>query len=686
MGKEIASGATVEREKWAERLLTATVALGAFLLFSIQPLIAKYILPWFGGTAVVWTTAMIFFQVMLIGGYGYAHWLVSKGAWKRGRWIHLIALGTAVMTLPVIPSETWKPEGLESPVVRIGLLLGASIGLVYVMLAATSPLIQRWFASTFPGRNPYKLFAVSNLASMSALLSYPLLIEPLLTKKEQAIGWSMGFVVYAVLCGYACIKFGGEDRKTGEGIARRNKETERPRVTQILVWTAMAALGSAMMMATSNHLTQNIPSIPLMWVLPLSVYLMTFVLCFDERGWYRPAIVLGELSLLIGAMSMLLANKGWQFMLLWNMVVFLIGLFVTCMFLHGELATRKPGSRQLTWFYMCVASGGAVGGFAVGVIAPITLPGVMEMEICVALIAICALVVTRKSMKGRRAGLVMAAAFCAVITTVSAGRFGDGALMMSRNFYGSLKVVRVSDSQGNAKKQLVHGAIVHGEQNEGRETRLEPTAYFTRTSGVGQMMDERAETASRVGIIGLGAGTLAAYARKGDVFRFYEIDPGVVKAARTKFTFLSESAGTIEIAIGDGRLAIEREVRLGNESPLDIVVVDAFSGDSIPVHLITSEAVDAYASRTKPNGVIAFHVSNKFINLVPVLERIAQEKKMRLKHVEEKSAEGRTISEWVVLTKDTSNMEGVGGTTGERKKNRVVWSDDYSNIIAALRF
>jgi hypothetical protein len=667
-------------------VMTTTVALGSFLLFSIQPMIAKFILPWFGGSAVVWTTSIMFFQVTMIGGYGYAHWLSSKQGKKEFGWLHIAALAFGVATLPIMPSEMWKPTGDENPVVQITMLLAATIGTTYLLLTATSPLIQSWFARVHAGKSPYKLFAVSNLASMTALLAYPAVIEPLTTRKEQAIGWSIGFCIYATLCGYTCWRMGRA--KAVEHPPRACAGVQvvaSPKWCDMLRWTLIAALGSAMMLATSNHLTQNIPSIPMMWVLPLSVYLLTFVLCFDERGWYRPGVMIGEVALMLGAMSMLLAYKEWQFTILWHMVVFLVGLFVACMFLHGELARRKPAAKNLTWFYMSLSVGGAVGGIAVGVIAPLTLPGFLELEICIVGISLAAVLLTWKNLKGRRAVVVTVAVFSCGLTVFSVNRFGNDAVMTSRNFYGSLKVIKVMDENGNKKRQLVHGAIVHGEQNEAEEKRREPTAYFTRQSGIGEVLGRSGFGGRKVGVIGLGAGTLAAYGKKGDRFRFYEIDPGVVRAAQNDFSFLKDSDAQIEVVVGDGRLAIESELTSKSDAGLDVIAVDAFSGDSIPLHLMTSEAVDAYLARLKPDGIIAFHVSNKFINLVPVLRKTALQKKLKMKHVHEKNDEGRTLSEWVVFCKGADITEWGEGESSIKTESKRVWTDDFSNIGAALR-
>ncbi len=667
-------------------LHAATVFLSAFLLFLVQPLLAKQILPWFGGAAIVWTLAMVFFQSGLLVGYAYAHVLASRVAPRAQAPIHVALLAASLTFLPLVPDPSWKPQGGASPAMGILGLLFATVALPYALLSATSPLVQAWHARARPRESPYRLFALSNLASMLALLGYPFVVEPRLTSHAQSLAWSAGYGTFAATC--AALAWRSRTLPAAPH-AHVHGDEAPPRLATMGLWLALSATGAALLLAVTNHLTQNIPSIPLLWVVPLAIYLLTFILCFEGRERYSRDGYLAALSAMVCVMAWFLLDRRLQFQLAWQSAVFAVGLFVACMFCHGELARAKPAPRHLTAFYLVVATGGVAGGVLVGIVAPRVLPGYLELQ--VALVALAALALALNRRRALRVAAILGGVAC-IAAGALAWRIHDftaGTVFIERNDYG---VVRVKESQVDAAdpdtryRTLVHGSILHGEQWLAEKYRRAATTYYKTTSGIGRTLLAFEGRPIRVGIIGLGAGTLAAYADADDVYRFYEIDPAVVKVANTWFTYLRDSSGRIEVALGDARLSLEREA----PQRFDVLAVDAFSGDSIPVHLITGEAVDEYLRHMKPGGVIAFHISNRFLDLKPVLLAIATRNGLQFAFLHEPDDAGGTTSDWVVLTRERPFLarpaiaeitEPVAPDPGFRS-----WTDDYSSLLPVLRY
>jgi hypothetical protein len=665
-------------------LHAATIFLSAFLLFLVQPILAKQILPWFGGAAVVWTTCMVFFQLVLLLGYAYSHWITTRVESPRQNWIHIALLAASLAFLPIVPAEAWKPAGDENPVVRILLLLFATIGLPYFLLSTTSPLIQQWFAREYPGSSPYRLFALSNFASMLALLGYPFLIEPQLASPQQSWVWSVAYALFVLICaGLAwrsrelpALKHAPESADDAAGPA--------PKARTVAAWLALATMGSVTLLAVSNHLTQNISSIPLLWVIPLAIYLLTFILCFEGSRWYRRDAYLGVLVWILCVMAWFLADKRLQFELVWQVAVFAVGLYVVCMFCHGELARMRPRSGHLTLFYLIVSLGGVTGGILVGIVAPLTLPGYLELEIALVAVAFLALVLNRDRPLALIAMFAAVVAFTAGALWYRVDKFMEDTVLVERNFYGVLRVkeqLSRDDDPETRYRSLIHGAILHGEQWMSDKFRRSATTYYKTSSGIGKTILAFEGQAIKVGVIGLGAGTLAAYGDADDIYRFYDINPAVPRIAREQFTYLSDSPAKIEIVLGDARLKLEREAPQG----FDVLAVDAFSGDSIPVHLITLEAVGAYLRHMKPMGVIAFHTSNRFLDLKPVLLAIAERHGLEYAFVHEAGDDGATTSDWVLLTRNkplllrpeiASSTEPVAPRPGWR-----LWTDSYNNLI-----
>ena len=669
-------------------LHAATVFLSAFLLFLVQPLLAKQILPWFGGAAIVWMLCMVFFQLVLLLGYAYAHALASRAKGTRQALIHIALLAASLAFLPITPDPGWKPQGGDNPVWGILGLLFATVGLPYFLLSATSPLIQAWFARAYPGSSPYRLFALSNFASMLALLGYPFLFEPWLTNTRQSSWWSVGYAIFVACCGALAWRSRDLPPLTVEsGQLAAVAEEPAPRSGEIGLWLTLSALGSVMLLAVSNHLTQNISAIPLLWVVPLAVYLLTFILCFEGRNWYRREFFLGALAWMLCVMAWFLADKELQFKLFWHIGVFTVGLFVVCMFCHGELARRRPGPRHLTLFYLVVSLGGVLGGVLVGIVAPVVLKGYLELEIALVAAAALALGIRWSSWLPLRILLVAVLTFTSSAFFWRVNYFYEDTVYIERNYYG---VVRVKEAQTDDNdpetryRSLVHGSILHGEQYLSDKYRRSPTTYYKASSGIGRTLLSY-DGPVRVGVIGLGAGSLAVYGREGDVYRFYDIDPAVVGVAKKWFTYVADSPAKTEIVLGDARLSMEREAPQG----YDVIAVDAFAGDAIPVHLITMQAVTQYLRHLRPGGVIAFHVSNRFLDLKPVLLAIAQAQGLEYANLFDSGESGGTTSDWVLLTRNKRfilqpRIIEVTEPVAPRP-DWGLWTDDYSNLRQVLK-
>ena len=680
-------------------IYAATIFVSAFLLFLIQPIIAKQILPWFGGSAAVWTTCLVFFQCALLAGYLYSDLTTRKLGAKKQAILHIALIAIALALLPIIPDAVWKPQGDEQPGLRILLLLAATIGLPYFLLATTSPLVQAWFARSYPDKSPYRLFALSNLASMLALLGYPFVFEPWITTRQQALGWSVGFGVFAVLIAASAWiglrnSYAGPDTESASGDTHTDIP-DTPTATQKVIWISLSAMGAILLLAVSNHLTQNISSIPLLWVVPLVLYLITFILCFDAKSgqssWYQRTLWIPMLGASIISMAWALADKEMHFMLYWQIGLFLSGLFIACMFCHGELADRKPHPTHLTTFYLMVSVGGALGSLLVGVVAPLTLPAYYELEISLVLLSA---MVTASLWKKFHIGfvgigaVVFAFSIAAAIYTIK--EFREGVVVMTRNFYGTLRVKEYQRPDVEfPRRSLVHGAILHGEQYLEPPYNRSATTYYKAKSGIGRilLLKEKLnpDWPRKVGIIGLGTGTIAAYGNKGDVFRFYDINPQVVTIANRDFTYLKDSEAKIEISLGDARLNLEREP----VQNFDVLAVDAFSSDSIPVHLITEEAVGIYLKHMKPDGVIAYHVSNRFLDLKPVVQMIAEKHGLAVGWVRDTYDDGSTTSDWVLLTKAKNLLLKpdileatyiIPPEPGWRS-----WTDNFNNLVQVMK-
>ncbi len=677
----------------------ATVALSAFLLFLVQPLIAKQILPWFGGTTAVWTTCMLFFQAALLGGYAYADAVPRWLGPRRQPQLHIVLAVLALLVLPILAPATLKPTGLEEPITRILLLLTVTIGLPYFLLSTTSPLIQAYFARVHPGRDPYRLFALSNAASLGALVAYPALIEPFLGTRHQAWGWSVLFIVFAALVATLAWRVSRIEPAThaaATGLVNSAASAPPPALATQGRWVALSAVGSMLLLAVTHHITQNVASVPLLWVLPLTLYLLSFILTFDGTGWYKRQTYAGPFIVLVAGMSYLLLDKTFQFDLIVQTSVFCVGLFVVCMVMHGELVLAKPEPLHLTRFYLLIAVGGALGALVVSVGAPLLTPTFLEVPF-----ALFAAAVLFVPVAAQTHPFLPWLAIPLAIGAFGAGAYflkkeHDNSLAVTRNFYGVMKV-KAYDQPGseNYLVRLVHGAILHGEQYPHEKWRAEPTTYYTPTSGFGRAVNDQRLRAPqslprlRIGMIGLGVGTVAAYCRREDICRIYEINPDVERLARAHFTYLADAearGAKMEYVLGDARLSLEREA----PNQFNVLAVDAFSGDSIPMHLITVEAVRAFMQQVSREGVLAYHVSNRFLDLPPVLAEIAEAEGLSGVVVEDPAQANNALhstSTWVLLARRSEVLSRIEGTKPlERKPGAPLWTDDFNNLLSVVKW
>ncbi len=623
---------------WTNLLFGATIGISAFLLFQIEPMISKYILPWFGGGPAVWTAAMLFFQLLLLGGYAYAHFL-SGLSLARQSIIHLVfslvilgwmGMNAVRWSTPVTPDASWKPTVGAAPVLQVLLVLLVSIGLPFFLLSSTSSLVQSWFSRVRRQASPYAFYVLSNAASLIALISYPVLFEPNWTLTQQGIFWSAGFGIYLLVLG-ACMvtirssRLGGtRDPESGTQVGQ--SDDKAPSWRSSLFWISLAACASVMLLASTNQMCQDIASIPFLWVLPLSLYLLSFVIAFhDNQRKLRTLYAL--LSLAAVALGLWNLSNGSRLGTFFQIGSNALMLFAICLLCHSELYLHRPSPRYLTSFYLMLSIGGAAGGIFVSLIAPLIFPDFWEYNLGLIYVAIIFIAIAYQSRGSWLYRLRIPASVLALVLAVFILILPIGwtthSLRMARNFYGVIKV-RAMDGpiQGY---NLIHGAITHGSQAGPGPLHDVPTMYYTQPSGVGQAIlnypPRVAGQPIHIGVVGLGVGTIASYGRPGDVIRFYEIDPDVIAFARDSryFSFLRDSPAKVDIIVGDARLSMERELAHNERQGFDILVIDAFSGDSIPTHLLTKEAIQLYLAHLKPNGILAFNISNRHLDLEPVL-------------------------------------------------------------------
>ncbi len=693
---------------------TLSVLVSAFLLFQVQPMIGKLILPWFGGTPAVWSTVMLYFQVLLTGGYAYAYWLIGRVRERRQGAVHLcllvisaaaLAVTAFSWTAPILPGSSWKPTGAGLPIWNIFKLLAVSVGLPYFLLSTNGPLMQAWFSRVFAGKSPYRLYALSNISSLLALISYPVLIEPWLPLKGQGWMWSAGYGLFVLLAGYGAWR---AMRVHAPKIKTPSRETEPqaapPSMGIRLAWLAFSAVASILLLATTNQITQEVAVIPFLWVLPLTIYLLTFVLTFSGERWYnRPLFTLLMLAAGIAFLWALIYPTAHIAILI---VVYCLALFACCMVCHGELYRLRPDPKHLTSFYLMVSVGGALGGIAVNLIAPLIFKGYWELVLGMAL---CWLMLMAATFIRPTTGLAQRARFVhdvvigavavslVIFSVYYVSGLASSARFAARNFYGVIRVIEFNPDQPEKHAYaLAHGITTHGFQFIAPNRRLLPTCYYTETGGGGLAIlnHPRYGQGMKVGVLGLGIGTLAAYGQPGDSYRLYEINPIVIDLAEGEqgyFSYLADSRAAVTVIEGDARLALEHELAQGQPQNFDVLILDTFSSDSIPVHLATKEALGLYLAHLAPDGILAAHISTQHLDLKPVFWQLARYYGLEMALIyNEGDGDLAYSSLWVLLSRDPAilKQEPISSraiplddfTTQIR-----LWSDDYSNLFQILR-
>jgi hypothetical protein len=702
------------------------IFFSAFLLFQIQPLIAKVVLPLFGGSASVWIVCLLFFQVVLLLGYLYADFLIRRVPAAAQQWIHATVFLLTIVWMAAFHHASIGPIRPDGPVRQILWLLAESVGPAYFLLSSSSPLLQAWYAQSHEGAVPYRFYALSNIGSMLALLTYPVIVEPYFSTAHQAFGWSTAFLCVSSLC--VAVGFLGrrEDRSApvGDGAPFADWKTQ-------VLWVALAACGSALLLAVTNHISQNIAAVPFLWVAPLSLYLLSFILCFDTTGWYRRGLFLRVLGVLLGGMAYALSPSFESLPIKILIPLFCAGLFACCMFCHGELARLKPDPAHLTRFYLSVASGGAIGAALVALVAPRIFSGYYELHVALAACAILVLAVHAHDPESefRRTrwqpswlvliGLVIA--LTASLASTARDEMNESSLS-KRNFYGVLRIIGSEVSAAPAAKgesaqpaaedtryrRLMNGTIDHGLQFYAWNRRRWATSYYGPNSGIAVALREARQPSLpsnvdagssvfpfragrggelRAGFIGLGTGTVATYGQPGDKFTFYEINPLDVEIAKTQFTYLRESEASIDIVMGDARLSLERQA----PQNFDVLAVDAFSGDSIPLHLLTRQAFELYFRHLKPDGILAVHISNKYLNLEPVVSAAATAltKKAVMVNNDDDHGNGVYAATWILVGDYRAFMGDrhieQSGTVLAPAGTKYLWTDDYSSLLRLLK-
>jgi hypothetical protein len=717
-------------------LFAITLFVSALLLFWVQPMFSRMVLPMLGGSPAVWNTAMVFFQTALLAGYLYAH-LVSR--WlglRRQVAVHLAFLTVAALTLPIAIGPDWKPPTEGTPVPWLIALLAWCLGLPFLVVSSTAPLLQKWFAASGhpAGRDPYFLYAASNLGSMLALLGYPLLLEPLLTLERQNEAWALGYAALAALvavCGLAVWR----RPAAGDRLQDTPAATDEDSVGwgRRLHWLALAFAPSSLLLAVTAYITTDLAAVPLLWVVPLCLYLLTFVIVFARRPVLRHAWMVKAQPFIVIPLALLFTESSAFWLLL---PLHLAAFFVTAMVCHGELARRRPATSHLTEFYLWMAFGGMLGGVFNALLAPIAFDWVLEYPL--ALVVACllrprlahhrggllatlglpllVLLLTLLQMQWRRLGLPDLGTVGALILLVPVAmllysfaarplRFGLGVAAVlsvallagepnqiqarARSFFGVYTIKH--DPAGY--HLLVHGTTVHGAQRSDPSDRSEPLTYFHRDGPLGQVFAALEDSPpQRVAAVGLGVGTVACYRRPGQRWTFFEIDPLVERIARDRrwFHYLADCAPDAEVVMGDARRSLQEAA----QGAYDLMILDAFSSDAIPVHLLTREAFALYRERLAPGGLIALHISNRNLDLAPVVADLLADAGLagRIQTQAPPLAAQRVYrnaATWVVAGRTEADL---GALANDSRWDRLPaaaahpWTDDFSNLIGALRW
>ncbi|WP_221029005.1 fused MFS/spermidine synthase [Actomonas aquatica] len=745
----------------------AAVFLGAFLLFLVQPMMGRFVLPWWGGAPAVWTACLLFFQTALLLGYFYAH-LLSKHLPPKRQWVvHLALLVAACIALPPVPvAPVADATDALSPVWAVLAMLSSTIGPPFVMLAASSPLLQRWFALGHPQRSPYRLYALSNAGSLLALLLYPVLIEPWLARVDQAYAWSWLFVGFAFAIVWAGwkLRHASPARETPD-VAAEEDAPAAPSLRQRLGWIGWGALGTGLLAASTSALTLDVAAVPFLWIGPLTIYLGSLILTFDHPRWYRRGVFafLLPVTLLVSLDQRVFASTAPLGQLL---ITHLAALAVATMICHGEVYRSRPAATHLTAFYLSFAAGGVLGTLLVAVaspawfnfdvdlpvlwtavlagfvlqltrerdlrlarllaagflaasvlaplLRPVEEPGLgarlhllldlaQQHPLTLACLAVLVVAIdfrlppgwARQWTRRTTVGLILLVAFSAWHTVGSALRPPPGLVESRRGFFGEVTVTDYpSDDPRAASRFMGHGNTTHGIQLRHPDYRSYPTSYYSEGSGIWRVLSRANQQPGRhIGVIGLGSGTLAAYGMAQDHLTFFEIDPNVVDLAHTRFTYLADTAAEVDVRLGDGRRLLEQEAADTNAPRYDVLVLDAFSSDAVPVHLLTREAFATYLRRLAPDGVLVVNVSNRLVDLRRILEAHAQHFGLTLAHLIHRPEADRWwafSSEWIALAPQRAALDDRAitswtGLAAPTELEGVTWTDEFASLWSVLR-
>jgi hypothetical protein len=674
--------------------LGGTVFLGALLLFGMEPLVGRLLLPSFGGAIHVWLICLMFFQAMLLVGYAYAHLLAKK----LGRW-HLLLLALPLINLPLDVTAEPTPE---APVFTLLSVLLIKVGLPFAVLSTTAVVVQSWLARSPMGQkqNPYPLYAASNAGSLIALIGYPFLVEPLLGLRAQSLAWTAGYIVYAGLIVGAWFTIRPDG---GPAIHSSNKRSDilpetAPTASQYALWLLLSCFPSAFLLTVTNFIAIEVGSFPMVWVFPLALYLLSFVVTFRAKGGIpRPLRTLWPEAALLGFLLYLLPSLNWL-----ALAGHLLVLFITCLVAHGELYERRPPTRYLTNFYLTMALGGWAGGCAVSLVAPSVFTGLYDYPITLMALAGLFLICRRASFLGfwRKATLkvaggrmIITGVILALIVIGIAASFNATEQFRHRNFYGTYRIIDYSPTQeapGGLRK-LVHGSTLHGAQLLAPHQQHTPTSYYYSGGGIAEAY-AAVPSPRRIAVLGLGAGVVATYARSKDTLTFYEIDPDNENIARTWFTYLDDTEAKVRVVVGDGRLALKEMAQ--EDTDYDIIHLDAFTGDGIPIHLLTREAMESYLNRLAEDGLILFHISNRYHDLRSVVKstsaQLALHAAMNVPVDKAQVADYENPNQCVVLARDPARLKPllqrgwIALGEGDGLKHVAPWTDDYVNILSPL--
>ena len=685
-----------------------TIFFGSFLLFQIQPIMGKYILPWFGGSSTVWATCMMVFQMLLLAGYTYAHFLSSLDVKRHAR-LHLVVLVLSVIVFaclwvqwstPITPGNEWRPSDSSIPVFRIIALLMVCIGLPFVLLSSTSSLVQKWFSIINPGKSPYGFYMISNIGSMLALVSYPFVVEPRLRLITQARVWSILYIVYVCMCIFCMIIVKRKMRSTTDfqiDVGKPdNVDDKLPPARIQLAWLLLSFLPCVLLLATSTEMTQNVAPIPLLWILPLALYLLSFVIAFSPfsrlaYGLYIPVLLVSSF------LALLVMKDGPRFGIFPAIIVYAVAFFAACMLCNTLLYSLRPKPLHLTRYYAFIALGGALGGIFVGIVAPLLFDAYYEFRVGLMFCCIIGMFILWRGRTGWmrfvRFPLIFVSAVVVLILFIAATHVPSHTIHRVRNFYGLVMVRSIDGPHGWVRHSLVHGNIAHGIQILNSPIENKPVSYYAREGGIGYAMQRFSLKPMRIGVIGLAAGMICTYAQAGDYVKFYEINPEVVNIATNPayFTYIAQCPADVNIVLGDARILLERELNENKRQNFDVLLIDAFSADSVPTHLLTKEAFKLYLSHLAPSGIIVVNVSNTYIDLVPQIW--AQRKYFDLDgsviRAKKDYRRCTDASTWVLLSRDSSiflmpSMAAAGLNTS-RVPPVEIWTDDYSSLLPAIR-